>query len=334
VVNRCLTNCAVSEDCASDHFCDTTSGQCVSRALDVSAGADHTCAILQDGTVWCWGRNQDLECGADTGGDPIIKPRELRHLKGRLSSIHAGYGFTCGVTTDGKLVCWGTGPLGAGEAWESKRSDSKPVLSVSRVELTGVRAACAGYNHACALRDDGVWCWGGAQGVGNSDGSALATPSLSQNGVDAIHCGVGKTVAMQTGSGDVFGWGYTSFAASDLKLKTTRDPSIRSISLGDGRDCWRTANNSIHCPEEVFKSVEAFAVAKGRVCAALSSGAISCASAAESPVEIGKLSGVTRVVGHGYGRHHCALTTQGRILCWGGLQLRRSNWRRHKWRAL
>ena len=58
----------------------------------VSAGQEHTCGLKTDGSVACWGDNED---GQTT-------PPEGRHI-----SVSAGFSQTCGVRTDGYSSCWG-----------------------------------------------------------------------------------------------------------------------------------------------------------------------------------------------------------------------------------
>lgn len=85
------------------------------NVADVATGAAHTCALLTDGTVHCWGQNLHGQLG--TGQTtPSRTPAEV--VGGlRFERIQAGGGVTCGTTVDGVDYCWGlnqSGQLGDG----------------------------------------------------------------------------------------------------------------------------------------------------------------------------------------------------------------------------
>lgn len=68
-----------------------------------SAGESHACILAQDQRAWCWGRGVAVGSLADTGSTapvPVIGGL-------RFTSLGAGYGFTCGISTDGAW-CWGS----------------------------------------------------------------------------------------------------------------------------------------------------------------------------------------------------------------------------------
>ncbi len=97
----------------------------------VSAGGWHTCALRNDGTVACWGYNQDGQATPPGG---------------TFTQLGAGEWNTCGIRTGGTLSCWGN----------DLQNQSKPPLSfLAFTQVTG------GEFTSCAMRSDGsVWCWG------------------------------------------------------------------------------------------------------------------------------------------------------------------------------
>ncbi len=44
----------------------------------ISMGAEHACALTEDGVVYVWGANDDGQCGQPRKTDTIKTPRELR----------------------------------------------------------------------------------------------------------------------------------------------------------------------------------------------------------------------------------------------------------------
>jgi alpha-tubulin suppressor-like RCC1 family protein len=84
-------------------------------ATQITAGAVHACALLADGSAYCWGQNLHgrLGDGSITNRDTAVA------VTGglRFRSIHAGGAVTCGLATDETQYCWGfnqNGELGDG----------------------------------------------------------------------------------------------------------------------------------------------------------------------------------------------------------------------------
>jgi hypothetical protein len=95
------------------------------RPRDLASGAVHTCALLDDGSAWCWGQNLHGQLG---DGSTQNRNRAAR-VAGNVSlrSIEAGGALTCGFATDGTEYCWGlnqNGQLGDG----TRESRSSPTV--------------------------------------------------------------------------------------------------------------------------------------------------------------------------------------------------------------
>ena len=107
-------------------------------ATSISAGGNHTCAIVAGGTVDCWGSNSSGELGDGSTTDRIA-PVPVSGLTGAVA-VSAGFSHTCALLSGGTVTCWGRnseGQLGDGSA----TSSSTPVAVVG---LTGVSAISAG----------------------------------------------------------------------------------------------------------------------------------------------------------------------------------------------
>jgi alpha-tubulin suppressor-like RCC1 family protein len=157
------------------------------RATAISAGDSHTCALLDNGEVRCWGAGTDSQTGGggqlgygntqDIGDNENLPPVGPVDLGGRNAmAISAGGTHTCALLDDGSVRCWGygaSGRLGYGNQI-SIGDDETPGL-VGPVDLGPGRTATAitaGRHHTCARLDDtSVRCWGygqfGRLGYGN-----------------------------------------------------------------------------------------------------------------------------------------------------------------------
>jgi alpha-tubulin suppressor-like RCC1 family protein len=120
--------------------------------FQVGVGLDHTCAIKQDGSLWCWGHNEHGQLGDGTTVDSPL-PVQVTGLGGpaRIVAVSRVGAFTCASTAT-QILCWGLndrGQLGDGSTLE--HHTPAPVSG-----LTGSFELRAGAAHAC-VRD---YCWG------------------------------------------------------------------------------------------------------------------------------------------------------------------------------
>jgi alpha-tubulin suppressor-like RCC1 family protein len=85
-------------------------GAALSGVVAISAGYYHTCALLKDTTVRCWGFNRGAELGDGTGMDrstPVAVVGEGgSRLEGAIA-ISAGGHHTCALLQNSTVVCWG-----------------------------------------------------------------------------------------------------------------------------------------------------------------------------------------------------------------------------------
>ena len=146
----------------------------------ISAGEYHTCALISDGTVKCWGRNTYGQIG-NASWDNQNLPVDVAGLSVPVVSIAAGGYHTCAVSSAGALTCWGlgtSGQIGHG-AWTSENIPAD-VVGLS----SGVSAVSAGQKHTCAVATASLLCWGlntwGQMGTGDRNASNVPrSPALS-----------------------------------------------------------------------------------------------------------------------------------------------------------
>lgn len=137
-------------------------------ATDVVAGAYHTCALLDDATVKCWGLDSFGQLGRGSNQPMGDQPGEVAALSAvpipAARSLVAGFGHTCALLTNGRVACWGDGFFGqlgygstdiVGDAPGEVAALTPISFSSPAAELT------AGRDHTCAKLSDGsVTCWG------------------------------------------------------------------------------------------------------------------------------------------------------------------------------
>jgi alpha-tubulin suppressor-like RCC1 family protein len=77
----------------------------LNNAVQLAAGARHTCALLEGGTISCWGDNTRGQLGNDK--DTTAYTPQPVAFKESFVQIAAGGRNTCARTADKKLWCWG-----------------------------------------------------------------------------------------------------------------------------------------------------------------------------------------------------------------------------------
>ncbi len=146
----------------------------------LSLGEKHTCVILTDGHLWCWGANQWNQLLPGTAAEQL-SPIESPHFTD-WRQVQNGEGHICGIRADGSMWCWGRGLEG-----QLGQGDGLSHIVPARVgtDVDWVLLA-TGRPHNCGSRMDGsVWCWGndshGQMGQGTTGG---ATRSPIRVGTD------------------------------------------------------------------------------------------------------------------------------------------------------
>ncbi len=147
---------------------------------DIAVGWVHSCAVLEDGSVQCWGRGNDGRLGygnvAYVGYNNSPSAAGTVELDGPARQVAAGLAHSCAMLQDGTVQCWGfgsNGQLGYGNT--STVGDNEDPADAGVVSLdTTVRFIAADGNHTCVITSaGGVRCWGqgadGRLGYGNTN---------------------------------------------------------------------------------------------------------------------------------------------------------------------
>lgn len=176
-------------------FVQGRSGQAeLDDATQVSVGGQHAVALLENGTVVAWGRNDRGQLGDGTRTDRSL-PGAVLALQGQdvlrgVSAVSAAEKYTAALLSDATAVGWGAnaaGQLGDGTRTERLR----PVQALSengKATLSSIDRIEAGEAYVVAVLDDGSALSWGANGHGQlADGSTrlrtLPKPVLRSGGI-------------------------------------------------------------------------------------------------------------------------------------------------------
>jgi alpha-tubulin suppressor-like RCC1 family protein len=129
-------------------------------ASQVLAGYGHTCALLRNGEVYCWGNNHHGQCNGFPS-EPVATPVPIDLPRMRFVEVAPADKHTCALAVDKTVYCWGT--------TEQGECGSDPALTGLRVvgprkvpDLDSVERIVAVKNHTCAFRSKApsMVCWG------------------------------------------------------------------------------------------------------------------------------------------------------------------------------
>ena len=224
--------------------------------VQISAGYNHICAILEDASTKCWGRSSLGQLG--TGPSESSFGLEEIDLPEVPETISSGYAHTCVVSNSGSIWCWGSnifGQLGGGFSSSSETPlEVSGGLSASKLSL--------GHSHSCAIVGEGVACWGanhfGQLGDGSFTTRNSATMINFPQGVSisSISSGYSHTCAVST-LGDLFCWGANHHGQLGINdVSTSSNPSlierhslgnVLSVSAGFTHTCAVIDTGEVYC---------------------------------------------------------------------------------------
>jgi alpha-tubulin suppressor-like RCC1 family protein len=213
-----------------------------SPAIQVAAGGLHACAVLQGGSVYCWGENNDGQLG---NGKLKTSDSPVQATIGGATSVGAGTFASCALVSGGTMMCWGHNA--DGELGNGSTTNSKVPVAVTGLAGTVQQIAVGGY-HTCALVQatgvEEVECWGeptdGALGDGHFSEPAVTEPEPVL-GMQGSAAGGGGVIPVQVATGQqhtcavistgqIYCWGFNG--KGQVGDGTTQDRTLPTLVIG------------------------------------------------------------------------------------------------------
>jgi alpha-tubulin suppressor-like RCC1 family protein len=228
-------------------------------ATAITAGGNHTCALLDNATVKCWGGNASGQLGL---GDTNPRGDAIGEMGANLPPVDLGAGRTATAITalraavctrldNATVKCWGSngsGQLGLGDTNHRGDGTNEMGANLPTVDLGAGRTASAvagGGSHVCALLDDAsVRCWGsndsGELGLGDTSARGDGANEMGAN-LPTVDLGAGRTATavtagddhtcavLDTGARKCWGWN----SEGELGQGDTRRRGITPADMGD-----------------------------------------------------------------------------------------------------
>jgi len=279
-----------------------------------NSGNTHSCAILDDGSVRCWGNNQHGQLGDGTRTNRLSPTLVSTPLGKSAVSISTGAEHTCAIFDDSTLRCWGSnsnGQLGDGTLIERI---TPTIVNLGDNYATGVSL---GQTHSCAVLDDNsVKCWGSNSNGQLGDGTTVdsmgpkSVALQEDQNVLSISSGSYHTCAILNNLsvscwGDNWhgqlGDGTNARSLEPVGVLFDSSYEARSLESGSFHTCTILINNSIYCWG--FNSA-------GQL-------GNSDVDSSNIPLQMGLSDSQTPSdIGSGF-HHTCSLLDSGQVVCWG-----------------
>ena len=322
--------------------CDSSLGENVEISVigaditdSATCNSDNTFTVDLDGSSLTLTLTTSTITFQATYSDETVNSNSIMNRNIQFQSISSREEYTCALTTNGNVKCWGKGEsrqLGNGAANNSSTPVDVHTSFTDSNPLSDIAAISAGSYHNCALTtNEKVKCWGtGSSGrLGNGADGNSSTPvdvhtsftdSDPLSDIDAISSGGFHTCALTT-NGKVKCWGNGG-----------------SGRLGNGADGNSPTPVDVHTSSEdtnPLSGIDAISSGGWHTCALTTNGKVKCwgnggsgrlGNGAEgkssTPIDVhtsftdpDPLSDIAAISAGGY--HTCALTTNKKVKCWG-----------------
>ncbi len=239
----------------------------------IAAGGDTTCALLSDGSVWCWGSNSRGQLGTGSANGGANPPTQVPLPVASQVAVSPGGSFACALLANGGVDCWGSGYLGD----FNLDTNSAPVAAF---QLTNATSIALGSGHACAIvaksgtPNSVLYCWGdnSESEIGEGDVNTGAFPmhenipvvatqvsgctSACPPPVQITGVALGNNFTCVVAGGKVECWGDDTFGQlggmpsmfpSPVPNTVNGLTGVTSLAAGPGRVCAQVSGSGISC---------------------------------------------------------------------------------------
>ena len=247
----------------------------------VVAGADHSCALREDGTVACWGRDHYGQATPPSG---------------TFKMLSAGASFTCGIRPDDTIDCWGSSTY------------------ISQIPSSGAfKFITSSSGATCAIRsDDTAACWGAS--FDNSPRLSPPTGTFIHLSIDQYHsCGVRSDNSVACWGLDYNGQVSNAPSSGSYTSLSGGGYSDCALATDETVLCWgEDSSGQSSPPSENFVQISA---TLNTVCGITTDGTISCWGSSSNNVDVPP-SGTFKEISGG-NNHFCAIRSDDTVACWG-----------------
>ncbi len=133
----------------------------VTSAVKLARGGNGNafmCAVVDDGSVYCWGYGAEGQLGIGNGASSTNTPSVMIGVS-QVVEVGLGISHSCVRTQAGAIYC--TGNNGFIQTGQASGSGYFTPVQVTLPMGRTARSLSCGHNHACAVLDDNsVACWG------------------------------------------------------------------------------------------------------------------------------------------------------------------------------
>jgi len=317
----------------------------INDATSVAAGTSFTCALRQNASISCWGKNSSGELGIGQTTYEIASSQVPVEVDGITDAraVDLGWSHACALHSDGSISCWG-------ENEDGQLGNSQTAQSHMPLEVEGISDAVSvstGPFHTCAVRQNGsISCWGlnsiGQLGNGLTDDSG---PSQAPVGGTAVHKSASlrsvqlsrftSVIGIADASSVAAGGGHTCALHQNGIVSCWGNNESGQLGNGRSRLGWNALAQFSAVPVQVEGITDAIAVDAGTgfSCALHETGSVSCWGDNEFgelgngqmeddspvPVPVEGIDDATAIATGG--THACAIHQNGAVSCWGNNSL-------------
>lgn len=283
----------------------------------ISSGISHSCG-LSNGRLYCWGLLRD---GAVGNGVNTTRYAPARFGNDSWTALAGGLG-TCGLRSDGALLCWGYSDLGVGFG------NADPVFLPTRLGAetwTAVASTSSsiGPFSSCGIRGGRPYCWGnnvsGQLGIGNTMNQLAPVEVHVPPGTQWTQIAPGEHTCAIKSDATLWCWGAnfvgqlgTGVAGPDLVTEPPSTPlpgawlqvSVSAAFGFTATTCGIQTDHTLWCWGE-----DAFPAETRHLVPTQVGTDATWASVSVAPT--------TSSVSPGLGTTTCAVKTDGSLWCWG-----------------